>query len=58
MKIPVFDGVDRTKYQEQEDDVFAILQYHELEEYVESEYIGKDTPAKTETGSDKILQRK
>ena len=58
MKIPIFDGVDRTKYQEWEDDIFAILQYHDLEEYVEVEWKDKEIPAKTEKDEGKILQRK
>ena len=58
MKIPIFDGVDRTRYQEWEDDILAILQYHDLEEYVEEGWKGKAIPAKTETDSTKILQRK
>ena len=58
MKIPVFDGVRRTKYQEWEDDIFAVLQYHNLEEYVEEGWQGKSTPAKTETDAAKVLQHK
>ena len=39
MKLPIFDGIDRTKYQDWADNLFTVLQYHDLEEYVESEYI-------------------
>ena len=35
MKIPIFNGIDRSKYQEWEDDLIAILEYHDLEEYTE-----------------------
>ena len=35
MKIPIFNGTDRSKYQEWEDDLIAILEYHDLEEYTE-----------------------
>ena len=38
MKIPIFDGTDRTQYQAWADDLFAVLQYHDLEEYVESDW--------------------
>ena len=46
MKIPIFDGTDRTQYQAWADDLFAVLKYHELEEYVESDWQGKDAPEK------------
>ena len=58
MKIPVFDGMDRTKYQDWEDDIFAVLEYHDLEEYVEEDWKDKPIPSKTEQSSIKILQRK
>ena len=58
MKIPIFDGVDRTKYQEWEDDIFAILQYHDLEEYVEVEWKDKEIPAKTEKDEGKSFKEK
>ena len=35
MKIPIFNGTDRSKYQEWEDDLIAILEYHDFEEYTE-----------------------
>ena len=34
MKVPIFDGSDRSKYQEWEDDLIAVLEYLDLEEYV------------------------
>lgn len=58
MKIPIFDGSDRSKYQEWEDDMLAILEYHDLEEYVELAWKDKDMPSKTDTNANKILQRK
>ena len=36
----------------------AILQYHDLEEYVEPAWKDKSAPAKSETDENKILQRK
>ena len=37
MKIPIFDGTDRTYYQAQADNLFAIFKYHDLEENIESD---------------------
>ena len=58
MKIPIFDGTDRTQYQAWADDLFAVLQYHDLDEYVEWDWQGEDIPAKTETDSTRLLNRK
>ena len=58
MKIPIFDGTDRSKYQDWEDDVVAILEYHDLEEYIESDWKDVKMPEKSETDETKILQRK
>ena len=58
MKIPVFDGMDRSKYQDWEDDIVAVLEYHDLEEYIEEEWKGKPIPPKTDRTDEKILQRK
>ena len=58
MKIPIFNGSDRSKYQEWEDDVIAVLEYHDLEEYIESDWKDKKMPIKTETDEKKVLQRK
>ena len=46
MKIPIFDGTDRTQYQAWSDDLFAVLQYHDLGEYVESDWQGENIPEK------------
>ena len=58
MKIPIFNGTDRSRYQEWEDDMMAVLQFHDLEKYVEPGWKEKKAPAKTETDADKVLQRK
>jgi len=58
MKIPIFDGTDRSKYQEWEDDVIAVLEYHDLEEYVSTDWKDKKIPEKSDTDNMKILQRK
>ena len=58
MKIPIFDGADRTRYQEWEDDLIAVLEYHDLEEYVGTDWKDKKIPEKSETDPMKILQRK
>ena len=36
MKIPNFNRMNRSKYQDWADDLFKIIQFHDLEEYVES----------------------
>ena len=58
MKIPIFDGSDRTKYQEWEDDILAVLEYHDLEEYVGDVWKNKKIPEKTDTDATKTLQRR
>ena len=58
MKIPIFNGTDRSKYQEWEDDLIAILEYHDLEEYTEIEWKDKEIPVKGGTDAKLILQRK
>ena len=58
MKIPIFDGTDRSKYQEWEDDVIAVLEYHDLEEYDSTDWKDKKITEKTDTDNLKILQRK
>ena len=58
MKIPIFNGIDRSKYQEWEDDLIAILEYHDLEEYTEEEFKDVDIPDKGGTNAKLILQRK
>ena len=58
MKIPIFNGTYRPQYQAWADDLVAVLQYHDLEEYVESDWQGKDIPAKAETDSTRLLNRK
>ena len=58
MKIPIFDNTDRSKYQDWEDDVIAVLEYHDLEECVSTDWKDKKIPDKTETDAVKILQRK
>ena len=58
MKATIFDGSNKAKYQDWADDIFAILQYHDLEEYVEVGWKGKNTPSKTSTDATEILQRK
>ena len=42
MKIHIFDGMDRSKYQDWNDNLFAILQFSDLEEYIESGWKDKD----------------
>ena len=32
-KVPIFDGKDKSKFQEWADDMYATLQYYDLEEY-------------------------
>ena len=58
MKANIFNGSNKAKYQDWADDIFAILQYHDLEEYVEVGWKGKKTPSKTSTDATEILQRK
>ena len=36
-KISIFDGTDKSKYQLWEDDLIAILEYHDIEEYIEND---------------------
>ena len=49
LKVPIFDGKDKSKFQEWADDMYATLQYYDLEEYVEVEWKDKAIPAKTVT---------
>ena len=58
MKIPIFDGTERSKYQDWEDDMIAVLEYHDLEECVEIDWKDKDVPEKTESDPNKVLERK
>ena len=58
MKATIFDGSNKAKYQDWADDIFAILQYHDLEKYVEVGWKSKNTPSKTSTDTIEILQRK
>ena len=58
MKIPIFNGSDRSKYQDWEDDMLAVLEYHDLEEYIDEDWKDKKMPLKTETDELKTLQRK
>ena len=58
MKIPIFDGMDKSKYQEWEDDLIAVLEYHDIEEYVDEAWKDVKMPAKTDTDDTAILQRK
>ena len=58
MKIPIFDGTERSKYQDWEDDMIAVLEYHNLEEYVGIDWKDKDVPEKTDSDPNKVLQRK
>ena len=46
LKVPIFDGKDKSKFQEWADDMYATLQYYDLEEYVELEWKDKAIPAK------------
>ena len=58
MKMPIFYGSDKSGYQVWEDDVIAVLEYHDIEEYVEDRWKDKNMPDKTNTGDLAILQRK
>ena len=58
MKIPIFDGSDRSKYQDWEDDLIAILEYHDLKEYLEDIWKDVDMPLKTDKTESKLLERK
>ena len=58
MKIPIFNGTDRSKYQDWEDDIIAVLQYHDLEEYVEDVWKDKNMPLKTSADDKELLQKK
>ena len=58
LKVPIFDGKDKSKFQEWVDDVYATLQYYDLEEYVEVEWKDKPIPAKSITYVKQLLQRK
>ena len=57
MKIPIFDGSDKSRYQVQEDYVIDVLEYHDIEESVEDSWKDKNMPDKTNTGDLAILQR-
>ena len=58
MKIPIFDGTESSKYQDWEDDMIAVFEYHDLKEYVGLDWKYKDVPEKTTSGPNKVLQRK
>ena len=58
MKIPIFDGTDKSKYQEWEDDLIAVFEYHNIEEYVEEAWKDIKMPVKSNTSDQEILQRK
>ena len=58
VKLPIFDGSDKSGYQVWEDDVIAVLEYHDIEEYLEDSWKDKNMPDKTNTGDLAILQRK
>ena len=58
LKVPIFDGKDKSKFQEWVDDMYATLQYYDLEEYVEVEWKDKAIPAKNVTGDKELLPRK
>ena len=58
MKMQIFDGKDKSKYQEWADDLYATLQYYDLEEYVEAEWKDKTMPAKTVTDAKDVLIRR
>ena len=34
LKVPIFDGKDKSKFQEWADDMYATLQFYDLEVYV------------------------
>ena len=57
MKIPIFDGTDRTQYQAWADDFFDVSQYHDLDEYVESDWRGKYIPTKNWNGFYKVIEQ-
>ena len=58
MKIPIFDGSDKSKYQNWEDDLLAVLEYHDIEEYVEESWKDRKMPDKTSSDENSRLQRK
>jgi len=58
MNIPIFDGSERSKYKDWEDDLIAILEYHDLEEYLEDIWKDVDMPLKTDKTKSKLLERK
>ena len=58
MKIPIFDGSNKSGYQVWENYVIAILEYHDIEEYVEDSWKDKNMPDKTNTIDLEILQLK
>ena len=58
MRIPIFDGTDKSKYQEWEDDLIAVLEYHDIEEYVEEDWKDVKMPDKANKSEEEILQRK
>ena len=58
MKIPIFDGSDKSGYQVWEDDVIAVLEYHDIEEYLEDSWNDNNMTDETNTGDLAILQRK
>ena len=58
MKIPIFDGTDKSKYQVWEDDLMAVLEYHDIEEYVGKDWKDKKMPDKTNVNDEDILHRK
>ena len=56
MKIPIFDGADKSKYQVWEDYLMAVLEYHDIEEYIEESWKDKKMPKKNNTSDIVILQ--
>ena len=58
MNIPIFYGSERSKYQDWEDDLIAILEYHDLEDYLEDIWKDVDMPLKTDKTESKLLERK
>ena len=58
MKIPIFNGTDKSKYQEWEDDLIAVFEYHDIEEYVEDDWKDIKMPDKSNTSDLETRQRK
>ena len=58
MKIPIFDRTDKSKYQEWEDNLIAVFEYHHFEEYVEDTWKDIKMPDKYNTSDQEIWQQK